>query len=503
MLKLRRFARNKARRADLAALLAGGLLPLAYAPVGFYPLAILAPAVLFAVWRDAAPRRAARHGFLFGLGQFGVGVSWVYVAIHDFGHSGVPLAVFLTAVFVAVLALFPAALGYTSARFYPRADTVKLLLVLPAGWTLAEWVRGWILTGFPWLNVGYSQIDAPLRGLAPLLGVYGVSLAVAFSAALLVAFMRARGRARMAAAAAFAALWLGAGLLALVEWTHPAGPPLRVSLVQGDIPQDTKWRPELVPYTRERYAELTRAHWGDAIVIWPEAALTEFADELPPDFLGMLERNARTHRTDLLIGIPYIDRGARRYYNSMMSMGATHAFYHKRHLVPFGDYVPFEDWLRSLISFFDLPMSGFSAGPARQPLLTAAGYQVATAICYEDIFGEELIEALPAAAFLVNATNNAWYGDSFAPHQHLEMSRMRALETGRYMLRATTNGISAIIDEKGGTVAQSRQFAADVVSASATPMQGATPYVRIGNWGALFIVLAMCAAASVVRVCRR
>jgi apolipoprotein N-acyltransferase len=479
--------------ADFLALLAGALLPLAFAPVGFYPLAILSPALLFLLWLDVTPKRAMWRGFLFGLGQFGVGVSWIYVAIHDFGYSGVPLAVFLTSLFVAFLALFPALLGYACARVLRGPVVWRLALLFPAAWTLWEWIRGWILTGFPWLHLGYSQIESPLRGLAPLLGVYSVSLAVAFSAGLLVLAVLGGSRRRVVALALGALLWGGSAMLARIEWTEPAGAPIPVALVQGNVPQDTKWRPELVAYTLNLYADLTRQHWDRRLIVWPEAAITSFYHEVADDYLAGLRREARTHNTDIVLGIPVREPGTRRYYNSLLSLSESPGFYHKRHLVPFGDYVPLQEWLRGLIRFFDLPMSGFSAGPSEQPLLEAAGQKIAGTVCYEDVFGEELIPSLPAATLLINATNNAWYGDSLAPHQHLQMSRMRAVETGRTLLRVTTNGVSAIVDPHGRLLARSPQFVTAVLTGEAVPYRGSTPYVQVGNVPVLLFLLAVLA----------
>ncbi len=478
-----------APRADLLALLAGALLPLAFAPLALFPLAVLSPALLFLLWLDVTPRRALWRGLLFGLGQFGVGVSWVYVAIHDFGHSGVPLAVLLSALFVGMLAVFPMLLGYLSARFLRATDWLRLALLFPAAWTLIEWCRGWVLTGLPWLNLGYSQIDAPLRGFAPLVGVYGVTLAVALSAGLLALLVLTGGRARYAALAGLGVLWLSGALLTQVNWTRASGPPLRVSLVQGNIPQDAKWSPEHVQHTLDLYADLTRQHWDSQLILWPEAAITAFYHEVAGDYLPGLAREAHTHGADIVLGIPVREPGTRRYFNSLLALSEQPGFYHKRHLVPFGDYLPLEDFLRGLIRFFDLPMSGFSAGPDGQPLLQAAGQKIASAICYEDIFGEELIAALPEATLLVNATNNAWYGNSFAPHQHLEMSRLRALETGRYMLRVTTNGVSAIIDQHGKIRGRSPQFETYVLTGEAVPHSGVTPYVRTGNLPVILLVL--------------
>ncbi len=484
-----RFFSGPGWRGDALALLAGAVLPFAFAPVAWFPLALVSLALLFFCWLDVTPRRAWRRGYLFGLGQFGVGVSWVYVAIHVFGHTGVLLAAFLTTLFVAFLALFPALLGYLVTRNFLGTENKKILLAFPAGWALFEWLRGWVFSGFPWLNIGYSQIDAPLAGFAPVLGVYGVSWITAFSAALLIFLPLAGKGARAKALAAAALLWGGGALLGGVEWTQPLDAPLKVSLVQGNIPQDIKWQPEQRQRTLDLYAALTRQRWGDDLIVWPEAALTVFYHEVADNYLARLGEVARARGTDLIIGLSVADLETRHYYNSMMSLGSSEGFYFKRHLVPFGDYVPFEKWLRGLIRFFDLPMSGYSPGPKEQTLLTAAGYKVGASICYEDVFGEEIVQGLPEAALLVNGTNNAWYGDSFAPHQALQMSRMRALETGRYVLRATTNGISAIIDERGKIIARSPQFETYVVTDEAQPRRGATPYVRWGNYPVLAALL--------------
>lgn len=486
-------------RGDTLALLAGALLPFAFAPFHLFPLAVIALALLYLTWLDITPTRGFRRGWLFGVGVFGVGVSWVYVAIHVFGEAGVLLAGFLTALFVAFLSVFPALLGYTVTRFFPGAGIGKTVLVFPAVWTLFEWLRGWIFSGFPWLNIGYSQMDAPLTGLAPLFGVYGVSWAVATSAALLLAMVMHGKVAKVAALAVLVQLWIVAAVLGNIQWTTEQGAPLKVSLIQGNIPQEIKWQPEQRRRTLDLYAELTAQRWGDDLIVWPEAAITMFYHEVADNYLAQLAADARRHNTDLILGLSVEDPDTGRYYNSMMSLGRSEGFYFKQHLVPFGDYVPFADWLRGLIKFFDLPMSGYSPGPPNQPLLQAAGHKIASTICYEDVFGEEVIRQLPEASVLVNLTNNAWYGDSFAPPQHLQMSRMRALETGRPLLRATTNGISAIVDHQGKISAASPQFKTYVLSGTVQPMQGVTPYVR---WGNIPVIVSLAFFLTAVRLRR-
>jgi apolipoprotein N-acyltransferase len=478
---------------DLRVWVAGLLGPLAFAPFNLYPLAVLGPVLLFASCRELSVGQAFRRGWLFGVGLFGAGVSWVYVAIHDFGDAGVPLALFLTALFVAILSLYPALLAAGVTFWFPEDNQRKYLFVWPAAWVVIEWCRGWFLTGFPWLNLGYSQIESPLRGLAPVLGVYGVSLAVACTAGWGLAAWYGSGRSRFVVLGSLGMLWGAAALLTSVTWTQPYGEPLQVSLVQGNIPQAVKWQPEQVQHTLERYWQLTAEHWESDLIVWPESALTAFYHQVESDYLAALTAAARHHKTDLLLGIPIYERKTQKIYNSMISLGSQQAFYHKRHLVPFGDYLPFEEQLRGLIGFFDLPMSSFSSGPKQQPLLSAVGHPVATSVCYEDAFGEEVITALPEARFLVNATNNAWYGNSLAPHQHLQISRMRALETGRDLVRVTTNGISAIIDAQGRLLATSVQFQAEVLTGFVQPQAGATPYVLWSNGPVVGLSLLMLA----------
>ncbi len=486
----------------LLLLLAGATLPLAFAPVGFFPLAFLALIPLFAAWQRALPRQALGDGFVFGLGQFGVGVSWVYVAIHQFGNSPAPVAVVLTFLFVAVLAAVPALVGYLAARFAPqgRHSAVLLLLWLPALWTLGEWFRGWFLTGFPWLNLGYSQIDSPLGGYAPLIGVYGLSWICALTAGSLLWLGQARQAALRLVLPLLLLLWVGGVLLGMLTWTTPLGEPVRTTLIQGNVPQSTKWNPEATRDRLQRYAGLTQKYFDDSdIIIWPENAVTVFYHDIKAAFFDGLAEDLRATGTDLILGVPLLDDDGERYYTTMMSLGSSHGFYRKRHLVPFGEFLPLEEFLRGMIRFFDLPMSSFSPGPDEQPLLEVAGHKVAATVCYEDAFGEEMIDFLPEASMLVNGSNNAWYGNSLAPHQHLQISRMRALETGRPMLRATTNGISALIDEKGAIQARSRQFETDTITGLVQPMQGATPYVRWGNWPLVILLLMLLAGARLFR----
>jgi apolipoprotein N-acyltransferase len=500
---------------DLAALAAGAVLPLAFAPLGFFPLALLAPALLFVLWTGASPGRAAWRGFLFGLGQFGVGVGWLYIALHEFGDMHALLAFLLLLLFIAFLAGYPALLGWLQARWRgdpdrtstgrtPSAPWWHAVVLLPALWVLLEWVRGWLLTGFPWLDLGYSQIDGPLAGYAPLLGVYGLSAITVISAGLVTQMLRDRQRAGRYLGALLL-LWAGGWAAGQVSWVAPEGKPLRAALVQGNVALDKKWSAQYRGEIVQRYARLSLEQQDVDVVVWPEAALPATRDELEDGFLQQLEQQASQRQMELLIGVlerEVID-GRRTYYNSVISIGPHPGVYRKHHLVPFGEFLPLQALLRWLPDYLYIPMSDFSAGPAVQPGLQVAGRTAGISICYEDVFGEQVRRSLPAANFLVNVSEDAWYGDSWAPHQHQQMARMRALENGRPMLRATNTGITAIIDHRGVELARAAQFSVSVLRGQIQPMQGITPFVRFGNVPVVVCAMSVLLGMMLVRIRRR
>ena len=469
----------RGRGGEAAALVAGTLTPFAFAPFALWPLAILAPALLLLAWEECSPRRAALRGGLFGLGMFGVGVSWVYHSMHHFGGAPLPLAIALAALLVVALSCYPALLGWAARRGGAHlSPTLRLLALLPAGWLLTEWLRGWLFTGFPWLNLGYAMIDAPPAGLAPLVGVYGVGWAVTFAAGALALTVIDGKRGRRALAAA-AVLWGGAFTLQGHTWTQPAGDPLRVALLQGNVAQALKWRPEEREATVKLYDRMSRDAFGSDLIVWPETALPAFYHQERYRLQG-LARAAKLQGSELLIGAP-VWEGEGRYYNAVLNPGDPATFYYKRHLVPFGEYLPLRDLLGQLLRILNIPMADFSAGDDDQPPVSAAGQPIGVSICYESAFGEALINPLPEATLLLNVSNDAWFGETLAPHQHLEIARMRALETGRWMLRGTNNGISAIIGADGGVAARSPRFERHTLIAEVLPMSGATPYVRFAN----------------------
>lgn len=490
------------RRGDLLAIIAGALLVLAYAPFNLYPLAVLCVALLFGLWLRVDARRAAWRGWLFGLGQFGAGVSWLYVALHQFGGMAPPLAVVAVLGLVAYLALFPALAGWLAVRFTATAGPAPLLVVAaPALWVLLEWLRGWFLTGFPWLGLGDTQVNSPLAGLAPWLGGYGMSLVVAVSAGLVAMTVHDRRRALTRFLPVLGGLWLVAWLLGLVSFTAPSGAPLRVALVQGNVALAEKWQPQHRGRIVQEYFDSSLKLRDVDLVIWPEAAVPAYLDQIENGFVDLLGRAAAERNMDILFGVIERDEGRYGgiYYNSAIAVGKTRGSYRKHHLVPFGEFLPFADLTYWLLDYLHIPMSAFSRGPTAQAPLALAGQQVGVSICYEDAFGYEVRRALPEATVLVNISEDAWYGDSLAPHQHQQMARLRARETGRPMLRATNTGITAIIDDHGRELARLPQFQAGVLRGSVQPMRGLTPYARFGDASVMILAGLMLAGLAVWR----
>ena len=480
------------------ALLAGAVCVFGFAPFGIFPLPVLALAVLFGLLRCAAtPRAAAWLGWNFGFGLFSAGVGWIYVALHDYGGMPLLLALPATLLFAAFLALFPALVGYLQARF-SAANRMSAVLVMPAAWVLVEWVRGMIFTGFPWLTLGYAHSGSPLAGYAPLLGVYGVSLVAALSAGLLALVWQERWNRRgKRALAALLLLWGVGALLRTVAWIEPHGEPFSVALLQGNIAQDIKFNEDALVGTLETYRRL--AMQSDArLTVLPETALPLLRHQVPQFMLDQLRGHARQNSGDVLIGAFERDDGS--YYNSVFTLGTMdEQHYRKHHLVPFGEFIPLRPLLGWLInSVLDIPMGDQARGDELQTPLNVAGQRVAVNICYEDVFGEEIIRALPQATLLVNVTNDAWYGHSHAAAQHNQISQMRALESGRMMLRATNTGVTSIIDTDGSILQQLPQHQEGVLTGTAQGYDGSTPYVRWGNAAVLLLIVLMLACAWIM-----
>lgn len=477
------------------ALAAGALYSLAFAPFSLWPLVPLSIAILYWLLQGTSPARSALLGWVWGLGAFGVGVSWLYVSIHVYGFTPAPLAVLLTALFCMGLALFPALMTWLSARLGHHVVAFAGL------WLLVDWMRGWFLTGFPWLYPGYAFIDTPLARLSPVGGVWLVSLIVLLTALAPTMLIRRQPRGAAALAGIAAVGWLASLFISPALWVKPAGEPVKVALVQGNVPQDIKWMLTQQEATREIYRALTEQIEEPGLVVWPESAITEFWQDARFFLTAQAER-VEARGGKLLSGLPWreYDSDGPRYYNSLVVIGDEPDVYRKQKLVPFGEYVPLQELLRGTIPFFDLPMSSFSRGSPRQDNLNALGLNIAPLICYEVMYPQFVAERAAESDVLLTVSNDAWFGTSFGPLQHFQQARMRTLETGRWLLRGTNNGVTAIVDHNGRVRARLPQFERAVLEGEFQPMTGVTPYVRTGSWPVLLLAALMVAGPLLRRI---
>lgn len=478
------------------ALAAGALVTLSLAPFKIWPAGLLSLIILLQLLSHCSPGQAFHRGWLYGLALFGSGASWVYVSIHEHGNASIPLAAFMTAIFCAGLALLPALFAWSYARFV-RPLPGGMLVGFPALWVLFEWFRSWFLTGFPWLYLGYAHVDTWIAGWAPVVGVYGLSFICALTASCLYLGWRSRQWIScLTYGVIVGTLWLGGGILKPTQWVVRASEqPLTVALYQPNIPQERKWDRDWYEPILAQYAEAMESLYDHDVVVWPESAIPNFYQR-SRDFLDPIAARAEASETTLITGIPFRDQGKRAYFNSIVALGHGEGAYHKQRLVPFGEYVPLEAQLRGLIEFFDLPMSSFSPGPPRQKPLRAGAYRVAPFICYEIVYPDLVAANASAADLLVTISNDSWFGTSIGPLQHLQMAQMRALENGRFVIRGTNNGVSAVIDHQGKIRARSEQFVTTTLESEAQVMLGKTPF---GSFGSTPIIVG-CTAALLLMV---
>lgn len=495
------------------AFLFGALMPLSFAPFNtwsnlfsyliFFPLSLF----LYQLLQTHTAREAFYKGWLYGIGLFSVGVSWLYVAIHDFGAAHWSLAGLFTGLFILFLAAFYALFAWSLFKITEKVETGPLsskkrdsqklapeklfpqkrlyLFYLPMLWVFFEWLRSWVLTGFPWLLSGYPLIETSLAAYAPVVGVYGLSLLVALLSALLIIRIKP-----LFSLMGISLLIAGGFLLGQIQWSDPQGEPLSVALIQGNVNQSVKWDRLQLEKTKQLYVSLSQDQWQDNdLLVWPENAIPVFYHTLESGFYHNLEIQAKKTQTELVTGLPVFDDKTQQYYSAMTNLGGQQGYYYKNHLVPFGEYVPLASLIRGLIKFFNMPMSGFSAGGSDQPPILIKGYNTAVTLCYEDVFPQDMLQQIPQSQFMINLSNNGWYGDSFAPHQHLEMARMRALETSRELIRSTTSGISALVDSKGKIRVKGPQFKQAVVNGKIQPRTGTTPYVYWGNFPIILLFI--------------
>ncbi len=501
--------RFSSAQASLLALFAGALNVFTFAPVGWWPLQIITLALLFHLILQAPSIKSAwLTGWSYGFAWSACGVYWLYISMHQYGGMPAAMAALAVALLAMLLGAFFAAATSIAAWFQQRRQTsrtILLIVVFPALWMLSEWLRGWVLTGFPWVTSGYAHTASPLAGYAPLIGVYGLGWLAALLAACLVLLPTKRS----AIVLIVVILAVGFGLKS-ISWTTPQGEPISVRLLQGNVPQEIKFDDEQTNVTLTLYEDMIRAAPADLIAT-PETAFPLLAHQLPADYLPRLAEFATASNSHLAIGIAVSD-GPQQYANSVIGIAPVAASratpqlyrYNKHHLVPFGEFIPFG--FRWFVDMMHIPLGDFTRGAALQAPFAVKDQWILPNICYEDLFGEEIANQLrtaaandkPVATMLLNVSNIAWFGDSIALPQHLQISQMRAIETGRTILRATNTGTTAVIDPSGHVVAQLKPFERGVLTASAQGYSGITPYVFFGN---TFIVLL--AFALLIAVWRR
>ena len=474
-------------RWELLLPLIGVLLTLAFAPFNYAYLAILSLSLVFQSWLNCSALRATLRGFLYGLGLFSSGIYWVYISLHDFGGAPVIGAVLLTLLIICFWSLFPALIGYLSVRLSGKNNTNRLLLLIPFLWIFIEYARGqWLLNGFPWLQIAYTQLETPLQGFVPLLGVYGTGFLLACSATLIVAGFNKRINPLLTTLT-LALIWGSGTYLQTIKWTAPIGDEIKVALIQGNVAQDQKWAVENRVKTLIDYRKMTEQQWDADVIIWPETAIPAYLSQIKDSYLTPLSAQAKKNNTDLIVSLPI--KEGQSYYNAVISLGHNSARYYKNHLLPFGEYLPLQPLSGFVLNSLNIRLGTFTSGGDEQPLLTAGGYPFATSICYEDAFSQEATRHMPKAAFLVNVTNDAWFGDSIEPYQHMQIAQMRALETGRYLLRVTNTGVTAIVAPNGQIIKKVASFKKTVLTGTIIPMGGNTPYANLGDNIFLFYFL--------------
>lgn len=479
---------------DFLSPFAGILLTFAFAPFNYWLAGFVAVLFVFYCWAEISANRAFLRGFLFGLGYFGSGISWVYVSVHDYGGAPMIGAVLLTIFCALFWAIFPALTAYLIIKASQFKNLGRNILVMPTIWILIEYFRGyWLLNGFPWLQVGYAQMDNWLAGYIPLGGGYGAGFLFLVTAAVVAKILQNK-RIEWNKLIIVAGLWSMGYLAGEIDWVKPAGQSIKATLIQGNVAQDKKWMPEYRIKTLLDYEKLTEQHWDSDVIVWPETAIPAFYHQVQEFYLAPLARKARSTNTDLIVSMPAKGETPKENYNMVVTLGTNPGEYKKMHLLPFGEYLPLQPLSGFVLDLLGVNLGNFLPGDESQPLMTAGGYQFATSICYEDAFASVFLNKLPEAAYLINVTNDAWFGDSLEPHQHMQIARMRSIESGRYLLRATNTGITAIVNEKGDIINQAPMFEQTTISEYIVPMQGRTPFSYIGD-GLVIIVIVLLSIA--------
>lgn len=482
-------------------LLLGAATTFAFAPFGLWPLAILCPLLVLRQWRGARPREAAWRGFGYGVGLFAAGTWWLYISIHDMNDSPAWLACLLVAALVLVMAGYYALAGWLLARGWGSRAGGAWYVGAAALWLLLEWLRGWLFTGFPWLQLGYSQTDTWLAGWGPVAGSYGLGALLLLVVALLGWGWEGGARRRALALVCATVPWILGRALLPIAWSTPTGAPVSVAVLQGAVPQSIKWLTANRDPTRALYQRLNGEALGARLIVWPEAAVTELANQIPR-YLGEVMRASQERGSDVVLGILRMDDRTEDVYNSMLALAKPIQYYDKRHLVPYSEFFPVPGWVRGILQRLDLPYSDITHGREAQAPLQAGGLKLGATICYEDAFGNAQRAVLAQADVLVNVTNDAWFGHSPARYQHFQMTRMRALEARRDLIRAANDGVSALVGPDGRVVQSATEFQPAVLRGTVTPRGGLTPYARLGD-GPVLAAALLALAASLVAARRR
>jgi len=466
-------------KANLAAsIIAGAMAPLALAPLNLWPLAPLSVVLFwYTLNHSNHTKNAMVNGLAYGLGYFGVGVSWVFVSMVDHGDTHWLLATVLTVLFCFGLALL---YGVFAGLFYRLKHHHQYPSLLFIGlWVSLDLLRAWLLTGFPWLYLGYAGLDTFVAGYAPILGVHGITLLLLFSG-LLILGVQVKLHLRLAL---LAGLWLIGYGLSTISWTQPSQKaPLKVTILQADVKLKDKWSPQTLTPTLGYYFKQSYLHLGSDLIVWPETAIATYWDYIAPAF-EPLSTLAKEKNTQIISGtvIRETPKAGANYYNGLVAFGAEDGQYYKQRLVPFGEYVPLESWLRGAINFFDLPMSAFKLPLKEQGLLTQ-NIAIAGNICYEIAYPQLVAQQAAQAQMILTVSNDTWFEHSLAPWQHLQMAQMRALENRKPVVRATNSGVSALIDASGEITHIAPVYQQAQLTGLVTLMEGKTPYNTGLNW---------------------
>ena len=472
------------------ATLLGAVMPLAFAPYSIWPVALISPALLFLlVDREMPMRRLFLHGWLFGNGYFGFGIYWTYNSLHDFGQAPPLVAALIAALLIVYLAIFPACC-LCAWQWCKRKFGQPAIWLLPIFWFAFEWLRGWLITGMPWLTIGYAYTESPLSSFGAIVGVYGVgALGILMSVSLMLIM-----RKSYKPVITIVLIPVVGVLLQNIQWTEEKGEPIKVAIVQGNIPQEIKWRYEQRQNIFNVYWRETIKLWDNDLIVWPETALPGRSEDIQESIIKPVSTEVINQNSQILTGVIVSDEANRRYYNSLMLLGEQQGVYHKRHLVIFGEYYPMRWLLDFLSGWINIPYSDMTHGPEDQPLLSVKELKLGLSICFENVFSRNIMRDLPDANLLVNVSNDAWFGNSLAPHQHLQMAQMRSIEAGRAMVRSTNTGISAFIDDRGRIVQVSEQFKMQTLTDFVQGRTGVTPFYyfeKIQGWLAILIVIAI------------